>query len=212
MTGILTGKRLGQIVILNGVSRSGKSSIAKAMQESVPGVWMNLGMDAHKAFTPPNAQPGVGLRAGGALNNPQLEELVSVLFAGLYESIAAHSRLGLDVVADIYHHEAYTEPRGILSDCSRRLEGLPVLFVGVRCPIGVIWERRAATWGQHRDSIPDDITTAVELGQTATHAHGRYDMEFDTAQLSSQECADLIGKRLAEGPPGSAFFTFATNP
>ena len=35
----------GQIVILNGAPRSGKSSIVTAIQESFPGVWINLGVE-----------------------------------------------------------------------------------------------------------------------------------------------------------------------
>jgi chloramphenicol 3-O phosphotransferase len=35
----------GQIVILNGTPRSGKSSIASAIQQTFAGVWMNLGAD-----------------------------------------------------------------------------------------------------------------------------------------------------------------------
>jgi hypothetical protein len=42
-------------------------------------------------------------------------------------------------------HDAYAIPRGILPDCARRLSGLPVLFVGVRCPIAAIMERRRTT-------------------------------------------------------------------
>lgn len=53
----------GQIVILNGVQRSGKTSIAQVMQETFPGVWMNVGVDAHIKCTPPALRPGVGLRA-----------------------------------------------------------------------------------------------------------------------------------------------------
>jgi chloramphenicol 3-O phosphotransferase len=33
----------GQIVILNGAPRSGKSSIVEAIQDTFDGVWMNLG-------------------------------------------------------------------------------------------------------------------------------------------------------------------------
>jgi chloramphenicol 3-O phosphotransferase len=55
----------GQIVILNGTPRAGKSSIAAAIQESFPGVWMNLGVDAFKAMTPDRYQPGIGLRPRG---------------------------------------------------------------------------------------------------------------------------------------------------
>ncbi len=35
----------GQIIILNGAPRSGKSSIATVVQETFEGVWMNLGVD-----------------------------------------------------------------------------------------------------------------------------------------------------------------------
>lgn len=35
-------------MILNGVSRAGKSTLARAVQEDVPGVWMHIGMDATK--------------------------------------------------------------------------------------------------------------------------------------------------------------------
>ena len=199
----------GRIVVLNGVSRSGKSSIAKAMQEVLSGVWMNLGMDAHKACTPPRMQPGVGLRPGANQVSREIEDRVPVLYAALYESIAAHARLGLDVVADVYHHEQYSVPRGILADCASRLAGLPALFVGVRCPLHVIWKRREATWGQVPGSVDAGVIAAVELGQAAVHTHGSYDLEVDTSILSPVECAERIGDRLAHGPPGSRFTELA---
>jgi hypothetical protein len=82
-----------QVIILNGAPRSGKSSIAAAIQESFQGVWMNLGVDHFMAMAPPRYRPGIGLRPGG--ERPDLEPLVAVLYAAMYESIAAHSRLGL---------------------------------------------------------------------------------------------------------------------
>ena len=201
----------GRIVILNGVSRAGKSTLARAVQEGVPGVWMHIGMDAHKACTPPSLQPGLGLRPLTEMGqvNRRVEAHIPILFAALYESVAAHARLGLDVVMDINHHESYSMPYGILGDCARRLAGLPVLFVGVRCPLDVIWERRAATWGQVPGSVAADVTAAVELAQTASHAHGHYDLEIDTSVYSPAEGADLIGQRVADGPPGSAFLIHA---
>jgi chloramphenicol 3-O phosphotransferase len=136
---------------------------------------------------------------------PQLEVYVPIQFAGLYDTVAAHARLGLDVVVDVNHHESYTQSYCILRDSARRLSGLPVLFVGVRCPVDIIWERRAATWGQVRGAVGDDVAAAVELAQTASHAHGRYDLEVDTSVVSPAEGAQIIGRRLAEGPPGTAF-------
>jgi chloramphenicol 3-O phosphotransferase len=198
-----------QVVVLNGVPRAGKSSIAHLIQETFPGVWMNLGVEVHKASTPPRAQPGIGLRPGRGQVAAEVEELVPVLFAALYESIAAHARLGLNVVVDVGHHDAYSTPKDILPNCARRLAGLPVLFVGVRCPIDVIWERRAATWGQVRGEVEPDVTAAVELGQEAVHSHGGYDLEVDTSVLRSDECAALIWKRLVDGPPGARFSELA---
>jgi chloramphenicol 3-O phosphotransferase len=197
--------KTGRIVILNGVSRSGKSTLARAVQEQVPGAWMHLGVDGHKACTPPALQPGVGLRPGVAQVPSELEAYVPILYAALYESVAAHARLGLDVVMDVNHHETYSKPHGILRDSARRLDGLSVLFVGLMCPIEVIWERRATTWGQERDKVPPDVVAAVELAQGATHAHGRYDLVIDTSAVSPTEGAEAIGLRLAEDPYGSAF-------
>jgi len=197
----------GHIVILNGAPRSGKSSIASAIQETFDGVWMNLGVDVFMQVTPPRYRPGIGLRPGG--ERPDLEPLVPVFYEALYESIAAHSRLGLNVVADVGHHESYSRPTTILRDCARRLAGLPALFVGVRAPIETIMERRATPeLGRDYLSAPADepIPPPFLLWQTAVHVHGAYDLEVDTSKLSAVECAERIRHALAAGvSPPTAF-------
>ena len=202
---------LGQIVILNGAPRSGKSSIARAVQETFEGPWMNLGVDVFcRQVTPPRFRPGIGLRPGG--ERPDLEGLVPAFYAAMYDSIAAHSRNGLNVVADVDHHDAYSRPLGVLPECARRLKGLPVLWVGVRCPVEVIWERREETWGQRFEGADDDLRAAVERWQHEVHAHGPYDLEVDTSTTGPEECSRLIAVRLAEGPPGTAFARLPQGP
>ena len=72
---------------------------------------MNLGVDTFKEHVMPNRHsPGIGLRPGG--ERQDLEPLVPVFYAAMYESIAAHSRLGLNVVVDVGHHDAYAVPPG----------------------------------------------------------------------------------------------------
>jgi chloramphenicol 3-O phosphotransferase len=206
----------GQIVILNGAPRSGKSSIVAAIQETFAGPWLNLGVDAFvRQVTPQRYRPGIGLRPGG--ERPELEPLVPVLFAGLYESIAAHSRLGLNVVADVGHHDAYAQPRRILAASARRLAGLPVLFVGVRCPVEVIMARRnAGHAGREGESATgsaaEPIPAPVRLWQREVHIPGIYDLEVDTAVLSPAACAAAIRRRLDDGPPPSAFQRLAERP
>jgi hypothetical protein len=112
----------GKAIILNGAPRAGTSSIAAAIQESFEGVWMNLGADAYiLEVTPAKFRPGIGLRPDG--ERPDLEPLLPVFYAALYESIAAHSRLGLNVVGDIGHHDSYSKPLGILRTADGRLAG-----------------------------------------------------------------------------------------
>jgi len=199
----------GQIIILNGAPRSGKSSIVAVIQETFDGVWMNLGVDVfNEGVVPPRYRPSIGLRPGG--ERPELEPLVQLLYAALYESVAAQSRLGLNVVVDVGHHDAYIRPRHILADCARRLAGLPVLFVGVRCPLDVIIQRRnAGHAGQVstylKGTATDPVPLPVRRWQREVHQHGIYDLEVDTSLLTPAKCAQEIWERLRAGPAPSAF-------
>lgn len=67
----------------------------------------------------------------------------------------------------------------------------------MRCPLEEA-ERRERERG-------DRIQGLARLLFAAVHAHGRYDLEVDTAQLSAEECAARIRARLVDGPPPAAF-------
>lgn len=188
----------GRIVILNGPPRSGKSSIAAVIQETFEGCWMNLGVDAWaEGVTPPRLRPGIGLRPGGG-ERADVEALIAALYAALFESIAAHSRQGLNVVADLGVHDAYAEAKGVLTDAARRLAGLPVLFVGVHCPLEIIMQRRNASGdGRHYVTGPADAPPpVVRLWSRAVHTPGVYDLEVDTGTLTPLDCAQAIRRRL----------------
>jgi chloramphenicol 3-O phosphotransferase len=200
----------GQIVILNGAPRAGKSSIVTVIQETFEGPWMNLGVDVFaRGVTPKRYQPGIGLRPGPGPgfggDRPELEPLVPTFYAAVYESIAAHSRLGLNVVTDGGHHGAIHP--NVLGDCARRLAGLPVLFVGVRCSIEEIMKRRNESQpGGYVVGSPDEpVPPPVLLWQEEVHKPGIYDLEVDTSLLSPEECAEEIRRRLQGGTAPSAF-------
>jgi chloramphenicol 3-O phosphotransferase len=193
----------GRIVILNGTPRAGKSSIAKAMQDTLPGNWINLGVDAQNRTLPAGLMPGIGLRPGG--ERPHLEAVIPDLYFALYDTIAAHARLGFDVVADFGHHDSYTRPLGILPACARRMTGLDVLFVGVRCPIDEIMRRRNADPQSGFYVGGDGIPAPVQRWQDAVHMPGIYDLEVDTGTLTPQESVALIAAALEATPKPSAF-------
>ena len=188
----------GRIVILNGVPRSGKSSIAAAMQSSLPGRWINLGVDAQNRSLPDALLPGIGLRPGG--ERPDLEPVVVSLYLALYDAIAAHARQGFDVVADLGHHDHYSRPLGILPLCARRLAGLDVLFVGVHCPIEIVMARRNADPQGGLYAGGDTVPEPVRRWQEAVHLPGIYDLTVDTGAMTPDECVAAIERALATGP------------
>lgn len=176
------------------------------MQETFDDVWMNVGVDVAKLMTPPRCQPGIGLRPGEEAH--PAAPFLPQLFAALYDSIAAHSRAGLSVVADVGHHDA-----AILADCARRLAGLRAYLVGVRCPIEVVLERRAASEaGRYLTAAAagEPVPEPVLRWQGAVHVPGIYDLEVDTSLLNPHECAEVIRARLEDDDPPRAFETLAT--
>lgn len=197
----------GRIVILNGAPRSGKSSIAAAMQASLPGNWINLGVDAQNRSLPDALMPGIGLRPGG--ERPDLEPMVVALYLALYDSIAAHARQGFDVVADLGHHDSYSTPLGILPACARRLADFDVLFAGVHCPIEVIMARRNADPQGGFYAAGSGVPEPVRRWQEAVHVPGIYDLTVDTGTMTPEDCVAAIARALAAGP-GRAFGQLAT--
>ena len=169
---------------------------------------MSLGVDvASRHMTPPHLRPGIGLRPGG--ERPDIEAVIPSLYAALYESVAAHSRHGLNVVVDVGHHDAYSTPLHILRDAAVRLRDLPAFLVAVHCPIEVIMERRndAQTSGAGHyvvGTAADPGPLEVRRWQEEVHVPGIYDLELDTSVLTPVQSAQLIRDRLG-GPPPRAF-------
>lgn len=195
----------GRIVILNGVPRAGKSSIARALMVLVPGRWVTLGVDAMNAVLPGEMLPGIGLRPGG--ERPELEPTVVRLYAELYAEIGERAWAGDDVAVDVGHHDSYSRPLGILAASARQVSGLPVLFVGVRCPIEVIMARRNAN-PQHGFGFyvaGEGVPEPVQRWQDAVHVPGIYDIEVDTGAMTPEQCAEAIAAVLLAPPQPSAF-------
>ena len=202
------GTRPGTIVVLNGTPRSGKSTVARALQQSPDRAWLCTGVDALAEAIPARLWPGIGLRPGG--ERPDLEDTVVTLFDALYASIVVWSRTGLDVVVDVGHHDDYSKPLGILPKVATELRALPAYFVGVRCPVEVIMARRDASRGGYVASPPDGtVPEIVSRWERAVHHPGIYDLEVDTSRLSPGACAAAITRRLGAGPP-AAFAELAT--
>ncbi|MGL6173464.1 MAG: chloramphenicol phosphotransferase CPT family protein [Cellulosilyticaceae bacterium] len=181
----------GKIIILNGAPRSGKSSLAKVIQQQFKGVWMNIGVDHYMKMTPDHLLPGIGLRPGKEA--AELEDTIENMYYALYTSIAVHSLLGLNVVVDVGHHEDYATKKQIFEKCIDILDGLPVYLIGVECGIDEIVRRRTMT-GYNSLNKDGSIMKPVSLWQECIHKDKVYNLKVDTSTSSIEECVEQIKK------------------
>jgi chloramphenicol 3-O phosphotransferase len=172
-----TTDRPGRVILLNGTSSAGKSSIAKELLDLLEDVWYHVKIDAFRRMLPHRDWTDETYL-------PVLQRTV----LGFHRAVAGMTAAGNNVVADYVLGERWR-----LADCLDVLKDVPVLLVGVRCSLPEL-ERRETERGNRR------------IGQAAmqfpvVHAHGLYDVEVDTERNTPRECALLIRDRLAAGPP-----------
>ncbi|MER7705595.1 chloramphenicol phosphotransferase [Kitasatospora sp. NPDC097605] len=220
-----------QVIVLNGGSSSGKSSIARRLQEVLPDPWLTLGVDTLIAALPaalrgsgggsggaePRADgeagpgsggdPGVSADGPGGPGGPAassgiggLEDgdgtvTVGPAFAALDAAwtlgVAAMARAGARIVVD----EVFLGATASQQRWRAALDGLDVLWVGVRCAPEVAAGRERA----RGDRVPGMAAAQAE----AVHRGVRYDLEVDTAVHDPAACARLIAERAERVRPRS---------
>jgi chloramphenicol 3-O phosphotransferase len=180
---------MSNIIILNGTSSSGKTSLGKALQRALDEPYMLAGIDAFLFMLPGKY---LNLPLWGQVfeyvwsegDNPAIVEVKSGpvghrVVSGMHNAVASLARQGNNVILDhVLLHEEW------LRECVNLFRDFNVLFVGVKCPVEVLREREAAR---------GDRTLGQAVAQVdAVHGHGPYDVEVDTAVLSPEAGADKI--------------------
>lgn len=184
----------GQIVILNGAPRAGKSSLARAVQAQVPGQWVHWGVDALNAALPPALLPGIGLRPGG--ERPDLEPVVARLYAALFAGLASLARQGFDGIADLGLHRDYAGALDPVALMRAALGDLPLLLVGVDCALPRIMERRRADPQGGFYLAGPGVPAPVRRWQRAVHENQDYHLRLDMGVLSPEAGARQIARAL----------------
>ena len=216
----------GNVVLLNGTSSAGKSSIARALQAIMERPYVHTGIDHFLSrvpakFTAIAAEPapataehfllvyrggtgrtvaeregGETVYGGGVLAEVHIGPGGLALLAGMYRGIAALAAAGIDVVVAVVIHAR----RGLKAAVDARADPR-VLFVGLHLPRAVA-ERRERDRG---DRGPGGAAAFYDR----VHAHTVYDLELDTAAATPQECAMQIKLALQRDRPRPAFRTLA---
>jgi chloramphenicol 3-O phosphotransferase len=169
--------RPGRVILLNGTSSSGKSSIAKELLATLDGAWYHLAVDQFHR-----------IRSRGEWTEETFLPVFQRTVLGFHRAVAGMASAGNDVVVDHILGERWR-----LEDCLAVFDGLPVLFVGVRCSLAEL-ERR------ERDRGNRTIGRAA-LQFPLVHQHGVYDLEVDSERHTPAECAAQIRDRLGEAEP-----------
>jgi chloramphenicol 3-O phosphotransferase len=192
----------GRVIVLNGTSSAGKSTLLRALQARLDGPWLGVGIDTVVFALPARYldQPGwsevfryVPTEPGAAAPfRIESGELGMRLFDGLHRMVGSLADAGLSVIVD----HVLLEPAW-LPDLAARLEGHDVLFVGVRCPLEVVVERERA----RRDRTVGQAAAQWEV----VHRAGGYDVEVDTSELSPEAAADVIAAAVESGVPAVPF-------
>jgi chloramphenicol 3-O phosphotransferase len=174
-----------QVIVLNGTSSSGKTTLARALQGMLPAPWLLLGIDDLI-----RAMPDEGLEDGSLLHigvtghvdiGPGWLNLETSWYIGLAAIVANGTGVIVDEVF-LSGHESQARLRTAFA-------GLEVLWVGVTCDLEV---------ARARESLrPDRVPGMAEFQAAVVHEGVAYDMTVDTSHTSPESCAATILSRVS---------------
>ena len=169
-----------QVIVLNGGSSSGKSGIVRCLQAILPDPWLAFGVDTFVEALPP-AREVIEFAPDGKVSvGPEFRRLEDAWIAG----IAGMVRAGANVIID----EVFLGGVDSQQRWQRHLEGVSVLWVGVRCDAAVAAEREIARGNR--------VTGMASSQAEVVHRGMSYDVEVDTARTESMTCARAIAPRV----------------
>jgi chloramphenicol 3-O phosphotransferase len=183
----------GRVIVLNGASSSGKTTLAGALQARLAALgecWIVIGVDDYIARLPFDwviAGDHVGPHGAEGMTLAPVEGGVEVrlgpvgrrLFAAYRAGVAAAARAGMDVIVD----EALI---GELEweGWQRELRGLDVLWVRVTAD--------PALMDQRERERGDRVIGLARVQRDVVHRFHEHDVTIDTGVLTTEEATDVI--------------------
>ena len=161
----------GKIILLNGVSSAGKTTLAKALQAKLDVPLYSISCDAFASMAPER------------FCEEDLDSQILTTQGIMHEAIRLFSDKGFCVVVDDVVLDL-PDKNDWLYDYSVLLEGYPVMFVHVTCPLDELVHRQT----QRGDRLPNQAQWQLAHAYTDIP----YDLTVDTYENSTGECADQI--------------------
>lgn len=164
---------MARVIVLNGTSSSGKSTLARALQEQSGDALLHFSIDTVLYMLPQRELER--LKTGQEPEGVRYDDLVAAYYACLKELVD----LGLSVISD----NAITARRRA-GQLVRAVDGHDVLLIGLECPVHVL-EAREAARGDRRPGLA--------RAQAATiHRWLAYDVVLDTETTPPETNAAVI--------------------
>lgn len=194
---------MSNVILLNGCSSAGKTTLALALQNQLKAPYQHVALDQFRDGMPgrvrglnsPPGDPGAsGLNVvPGKLNGEWVTHIRfgdygERVLAGMRRTVAALTELGCNVIVDDLLFE-----RAYLDDYVQVLNPDKTWFIGVKCSLDVVHQREALRPGR----FPGTAVSHYEQ----VHAHGAaYDLEVDTSDAKVADLSLAIVERL-QSPP-----------
>jgi chloramphenicol 3-O phosphotransferase len=173
----------GSIILLNGASSAGKSTLCRAVQARIELPFLQFSLDffLFRSEVLPKRREQSGPFAWA--------EMRPKVFDGFHRCLAALADAGNGVVAD-----CVVETRDQLDGLVRSLASHDVFFVGVHCPLAEL-ERREAQRGDRR------IGDARRDFETV-HTFSDYDLEVDSTDSPERNAERVVAAWAKRRRPG----------
>ena len=190
----------GIVIVLNGPSASGKSSLQKSIQRLAPVPYLNVGIDNFFNDLFPDEYGKLGCKAdadfGKDLRWATIENNLVYLHVGpagqkivdgMNKAIVAYAKAGNNVVVDYIMYE-----QSWMKNLLHELHGCPVYLIGITMPYYVLQAREQA-----RSTSP--------IGHAGSHYHtvhvgNSYDLWIDNSQGTADEGATKILEFIKNNP------------
>lgn len=169
------GDLKGRVILLNGASSAGKSSIGRALQTLLPDPWFLVPVDAIS-----------GMRSRGnapPLDDTEVATTLTQTRLGYHRVVAALASVGNNVIMDYPLSEPWR-----VDDLIKVLEGFDATLVEVRCSPTEL-----------------DRRIGLAMSQAGVYVHAEFDVAVDTTNASPDTCARAIADALDSVPKPKAF-------
>lgn len=162
----------GSIILINGPSSSGKTTLALAAQNRLATPFLRFSFDL---FLDSQALPLEPIRQGKFA----WDAIRPAVFTGLHRCVPALARAGNNVIFD-----HIIESQAWLEDLLESLSGLDVFFVGLHCSLTEL-ERRELQRGNRRQGD-------AQMDFQTVHRFASYDLELNSENALEANTTALI--------------------